>query len=51
MQFEKDADDPFNISQMISEVTRGAASSGSKKYGVREPEPTGSERARVDDND
>lgn len=47
MQFEKDVDDPFNIGQMISEVTEGAA--GSKRYGIQESEERSTKKARVDD--
>ncbi|KAF2405138.1 Pre-mRNA-processing protein 45 [Trichodelitschia bisporula] len=41
-------DDPFNIGQMISDVTGGKA--GTKRYGVQEPEGRDSKRARVDDD-
>ncbi|KAK0650929.1 Pre-mRNA-processing protein 45 [Lasiodiplodia hormozganensis] len=49
VQFEKDTDDPFNINQMISEATKGAAGSG--KRGVDEPDGRSSKRARVEDDD
>ncbi|KAL1392641.1 putative transcriptional regulator Cwf13/SkiP [Phyllosticta capitalensis] len=49
VQFEKDTDDPFNINQMISEATNGAAGS-SKRHGAEEPEERSSKRARVDDD-
>ncbi|EKG17236.1 hypothetical protein MPH_05526 [Macrophomina phaseolina MS6] len=49
VQFEKDTDDPFNINQMISEATKGAA--GSSKRGVDEPDDRASKRARVDEDD
>lgn len=49
MQFEKDTDDPFNINQMISEVTGGSA--GTKRYGMQEPDSRASKRTRVDDDD
>ena len=48
MQFEKDVDDPFNIGQMISEATGGAA--GSKRYGIQESEVRTSKKARVEDD-
>lgn len=48
MQFEKDVDDPFNIGQMISEATGGAA--GSKRYGIQESEGRSSKKARVEDD-
>ncbi|KAF2145725.1 uncharacterized protein K452DRAFT_221220 [Aplosporella prunicola CBS 121167] len=53
VQFEKDSDDPFNINQMISEATAGAAGSGSgsKRYGVEEPDERSTKRARVDDDE
>ena len=47
MQFEKDVDDPFNIGQMISEATGGAA--GSKRYGIQESGERSSKKAKVDD--
>ncbi|OJD36381.1 transcriptional regulator cwf13 [Diplodia corticola] len=50
VQFEKDTDDPFNINQMISEATKGAAGS-SKRYGTDEPDGRSSKRARVEDDD
>ncbi|KAL0257098.1 mRNA splicing protein [Diplodia seriata] len=50
VQFEKDTDDPFNINQMISEATKGAAGSG-KRYGTDEPDGRSSKRARVEDDD
>lgn len=50
VQFERDTDDPFNIGQMISEATGGAA--GSKRYGLQEAEGSRpAKRARVDDGD
>ncbi|KAL1636053.1 mRNA splicing protein [Neofusicoccum ribis] len=49
VQFEKDTDDPFNINQMISEATKGAA--GSSKRGVDDGEERSSKRARVEDDD
>lgn len=49
VQFEKDTDDPFNINQMISEATKGAAGSG--KRAVDEPDGRSSKRARVDEDD
>ncbi|KAF2503162.1 hypothetical protein BU16DRAFT_521768 [Lophium mytilinum] len=52
VQFEKDTDDPFNINEMISEVTGGAVG-GTKRYGIQEQEEEGraSKRARVDDDE
>ena len=50
VQFEKDTDDPFNINEMISEVTGGAAG-GTKRYGIQESEERASKRVRVDDDD
>lgn len=49
VQFEKDTDDPFNINQMISEATKGAA--GSSKRSVDDGEERSSKRARVEDDD
>jgi SNW domain-containing protein 1 len=50
VQFEKDTDDPFNINEMISEVTGGAAGS-KKRYGIQEQEEDrSSKRARIDDD-
>ncbi|EOD49190.1 putative transcriptional regulator cwf13 protein [Neofusicoccum parvum UCRNP2] len=49
VQFEKDTDDPFNINQMISEATKGAA--GSNKRSVDDGEERSSKRARVEDDD
>ena len=49
MQFEKDMDDPFNIGQMISEATSGAA--GSKRYGIQESDGRTTKKAKVDDDD
>lgn len=49
VQFDKDTDDPFGISQMISETTGGAA--GSKRYGMHEAESRSAKRARVDDDE
>ena len=56
MQFEKDtknAADPFEIDAMIKEVTGGAGGNENenKRYGVQEPEPRASKRARVDDDE
>ena len=50
VQFEKDTDDPFNINEMISEVTGGAAG-GTKRYGIQESDERASKRVRVDDDD
>lgn len=56
MQFEKDAADPFNIDEMIRDVTGGAGGAGSagneagkKRYGVQETSQGPSKRARIDD--
>lgn len=49
VQFEKDTDDPFNINEMISEVTGGTA--GKKRYGMQESEPRSSKRPRVDNDE
>lgn len=49
VQFEKDTDDPFNINEMISEVTGGTA--GTKRYGVQESSPRSSKRPRVEDEE
>lgn len=65
VQFEKDAFDPFNIDEMIRDVTGGAAGgsagdgaggsagdgAGSKRYGVQETYSGASKRARIDEND
>lgn len=51
VQFEKDvsnAADPFNIDDMIRDVTGGA--SGNKRYGVQETEERASKRAKVDND-
>ena len=49
VQFEKDTDDPFNISEMIHEATGGKA--GSKRYGLQEAEENrSSKRARVEED-
>jgi SNW domain-containing protein 1 len=48
VQFEKDADDPFQIDAMIKEV-RGEKS-GEKRYGIQEPEGRSAKRARVEDD-
>ncbi|KAF2817527.1 uncharacterized protein BDZ99DRAFT_457251 [Mytilinidion resinicola] len=53
VQFEKDTDDPFNINEMISEVTGGAVG-GTKRYGIQEQEEEegrASKRARMDDDE
>jgi len=50
VQFEKDTDDPFNINEMISEVTGGAAG-GTKRYGIQESDERASKKARIDDDD
>lgn len=50
VQFEKDTDDPFNINEMISEVTGGAAG-GTKRYGIQESDERASKRVRLDDDD
>ncbi|KAF2198628.1 hypothetical protein GQ43DRAFT_474358 [Delitschia confertaspora ATCC 74209] len=47
VQFEKDTDDPFNINEMISEVTGQGADK--RKYGIQEREDKPTKRARVDD--
>ncbi|KAF2834486.1 hypothetical protein M501DRAFT_944030 [Patellaria atrata CBS 101060] len=47
VQFEKDTDDPFNISQMISEAT----GTGKKRYGLEEHDEKSRKRARVDEDD
>lgn len=56
MQFEKDTADPFNIDEMIRDVTRGAAGgsaggdgAGNKRYAVQESNQGPSKRARIDD--
>lgn len=52
VQFEKEkkpvanAADPFEIDELIREAT-----SGNKRYGVQDPEPRASKRARVEDDD
>lgn len=57
MQFEKDAADPFNIDEMIRDVTGGAAGgstgdgAGNKRYGVEETYRGPSKRARIDEDD
>lgn len=55
VQFERDTDDPFNINEMIQEVTTGAkAAAGGgaeKRYGMQAPEERASKRARVGDDD
>jgi SNW domain-containing protein 1 len=48
VQFEKDTADPFNVDQFLSEVATGV---GNKRYGVQEPEPRASKRARVEEDD
>lgn len=48
VQFEKDADDPFQIDAMIKEV-RGEKS-GEKRYGIQELEGRSAKRARVEDD-
>ena len=48
MQFEKDVTDPFNIDEMIRDATGGAT--GSKRYGVQDPDSRASKRARIDDD-
>jgi SNW domain-containing protein 1 len=49
VQFAKDNDDPFNIGEMISEVTGGKH--GNKRYGLQESEERSAKRSRVDDSD
>ncbi|KAF2194963.1 pre-mRNA-processing protein 45 [Zopfia rhizophila CBS 207.26] len=49
VQFEKDTDDPFNINEMISEVT--GTKVGSKRYGIQDPEERSSKKARVEEDD
>lgn len=57
MQFVKDAADPFNIDEMIRDVTGGAAGgsaedgAGKKRYGVQERDRGPSKRARIDEYD
>ncbi|OCK84219.1 pre-mRNA-processing protein 45 [Lepidopterella palustris CBS 459.81] len=54
VQFEKDTDDPFNINEMIQEVTgEKPVAVGTKRYGMQQAEETGraAKRARVDDDD
>ena len=57
VQFEKDAFDPFNIDEMIRDVTGGAAGgsagdgAGTKRYGGQETYSGASKRARIDEND
>ncbi|KAI9863566.1 MAG: mRNA splicing protein [Trichoglossum hirsutum] len=48
VQFEKDSADPFNVDQFLNEV---ATSVNKKRYGVQEPEPPASKRARVDESE
>ncbi|KAF2875510.1 SKIP/SNW domain-containing protein [Massariosphaeria phaeospora] len=52
VQFVKDADDPFNINQMINEVRGEKADqkTGEKRYGMQEPEGRATKRARVEDD-
>lgn len=42
MQFEKDSTDPFNIDEMIKDVT-----SGNKKHGLQENDLKSVKRARL----
>lgn len=51
VQFEKDADDPFGIDQMIAESTGGKAGASNKRYGLHETGDRAPKRARVDDED
>ena len=57
VQFEKDAFDPFNIDEMIRDVTGGAAGgsagdgAGNKRYCAQETYSGASKRARIDEND
>ncbi|MCJ1312546.1 mRNA splicing protein [Agyrium rufum] len=48
--FEKAAEDPFNIDEMIRDATGGQAG-GSKRYGREKDESRASKRARVDEDD
>ena len=51
MQFEKDttnADDPFNIGEMIRDVTENAG--GGRKHDREASEDRNAKRARVDDD-
>jgi SNW domain-containing protein 1 len=47
VQFEKDADDPFNINQMINEVR--SEKTGEKRYGMQQSDDRAPKRARVED--
>lgn len=53
VQFEKDAADPFNIDEMIRDVTGGAAggTAGNKRYGVQETDSRALKRARLGSDD
>lgn len=60
VQFERDNGDPFGVDAMLAEAQKGAAttstsaagaSTGSKRYGLDEPDSRDSKRARVDDSE
>ncbi|OAA72595.1 SKI-interacting protein, SKIP [Cordyceps fumosorosea ARSEF 2679] len=57
VQFEKAADDPFNVDKFLSEVDKkgpgGEGGSGGKRegYGLQDEEDRGKKRARVEDDD
>lgn len=42
MRFEKDSTDPFNIEEMIKDVT-----GGNKKHGLQDNDPKWAKRARL----